>query len=668
VAPPPLIVFDGCTFFASAASGDVDAPEAGFYYEDVRHLSRWNLSLRGVELKTLTSRRVDYFSARIVSIPDDQEPQGLSVRRDRFVTEGVHEDVAVHNASEERRRVRLELTLAADFADVMEAQEGNGPSEGRHWVEIGKRSLTLWHDRAGYRRGTTVTFRRRGRLTRGRAVFDLVLAPGETWETCVDIFPIVDGRRRPVLLACGSFGRPAPKLQVDADEWRAEAPKLETQARDLQLTYDHSVHDLAALRIRPDEVDLDWAMPAGGLPWFMTIFGRDSIIASYQALPFASDLAEATLEAMAELQATEWDNFRDAEPGKIPHELRRGTLAKLGLVPHFPYYGTHDATPLFLILLDEYERWTGDTELVRKLEPAARAALGWIEGPGDLDGDGWLEYRKRTESDKGLDNQCWKDSHDGVVWPDGRNVEPPVATCELQGYGYDARVRTARLARELWGDDELAARLERDAAELKSRFNREWWLPEAKSFAFALDAGKEKVPTLVSNIGHLLWSGIVAESKAKQLARHLVSPALFSGWGIRSLAAGQPAFDPLAYHRGCVWPHDTAICAEGLRRYGFRDEASRVATALLEAATAFDHELPEVFAGFTRDRSGVTTEYPDALKPQSWAAGAPLLALRTLLGIDMNGSRLRSRPHVPDGYGRLRLRGLEVRGERRDVG
>jgi glycogen debranching enzyme len=667
MAPPPLIVFDGCTFFASARSGDVDDPEGGLFYEDVRHLSRWNLALRGLDLTTLTSRRVDYFSARVVSIPQDQEPEGLSVRRDRFVSEGMHEDLVIDNASEERRRIRLELEIGADFADVMEAQEGDGPPNGRAWIDVRGRTLTMWRERDGYRRGTAVVFRRKPRLTRDRAVFTLDLAPGATWSTCIDIHPIVDGKRRPVLVGCDSFGQPASKLNVDVREWVRAVPKLDTQHRSLLRTYERSVTDLAALRIRPNEVEMRWPMPAGGLPWFMTVFGRDSLLTSYQALPFAPDLAQATLEALADLQATEWDNFRDAEPGKIMHELRRGTLAKTGVIPHSPYYGTHDATQLFLIVLDEYERWTGDTEFVRRLEPDARAALSWIQGPADLDADGWLEYRKRSDAPNTLDNQCWKDSEDGVVWPDGRNVEPPIATCELQAYAYDARLRVARLARDVWDDPQLARELEREAADLKQRFNKEWWLPREGTFAFALDGHKQRVPTLVSNIGHLLWCGIVDESKARRLARHLTGERLFSGWGIRSLAAGQPAYDPLGYHRGCVWPHDTAICAEGLRRYGFRTEAAKIATALLQAARAFDDELPEVFAGFTRDGSGVVTEYPDALKPQSWAAAAPLLALRTLLGLDVVGGRLRVRQEAPDGYGKLRILNLHVRGTIRDA-
>jgi glycogen debranching enzyme len=457
-------------------------------------------------------------------------------------------------------------------------------------------------------------------------------------------------------------------MPMGVDEWLEDAPDLETECIPVEQTYRRTMLDLASLRIRPEDVHIKWAMPGGGIPWFLAVFGRDSLITSYEALPFQADLAEATLEALSALQADEWDNYRDAEPGKIPHELRRGTLAQTGRIPHTPYYGTHDATPLFLILLDEYERWTADTAFVRRLEPNARAALAWIEGPGDLDGDGYLEYRKRSDSDRALGNQCWRDSHDGVLWPDGTKVEPPIATCELQGYAYDARVRLARLAREVYDDVELASRLEQDAAELKERFNRDFWLGVRKGFAFALDAEKRRVDTITSNPGHLLWSGIVDEAKAPAVVRLLLSGHVFSGWGLRTISNSHDAYDPLGYHRGTVWPHDTAIAAEGMRRYGFRDEASELAGALLDAAQAFEHQLPEVFSGFERDATGIPIAYPDALVPQSWSAAAPLLAVRTLLGIDVVGERVRARPHVPERFGGLRLRGMKVRGTRRDVG
>ena len=659
-----LIILDGCTFFYSTENGDVDAKDAeGFFYQDVRHLSRWQVRVDDNELDALTSRRVDYYSARIVCKTDDSDDDApaVSIRRDRFVSEGAHEDVVLENLSGKPQRLTLELDYASDFADVMEAQDG-GNREGRSWQDVRSRSVTLWNDREGYRRGTVLTFNRSGRVGQDRSSFQVDLAPHETWKLCVDITPVVDGARKPPMLRCDAFHRHANKMPMSLDEWLADIPYLETDKDSLGRTYRQSLLDLAALRVRPDDVKIKWAMPGGGIPWFMTVFGRDSLISAYEAMPFHQEVAQATLEALAELQATEWDNFRDAEPGKIMHELRRGTLAALGKIPHTPYYGTHDATMLWLILLDEYERWSGDTRFVKRMEPNARAALAWIEGPADLDGDGYVEYRKRSTSDKALENQCWKDSEDSILFADGRRAEPPIATCELQGYAYDARLRTARMMREVWGDEETAARLEHDAADLKRRFNRDFWVPGRRHYALALDAHKNRVDAMTSNTGHLLWSGIVDDSRAERTVRRLLRPDMFSGWGIRSMSADDGGYNPLEYHNGTVWPHDTAICAEGMRRYGFYDEAGVVCHALLDAAERFSSQLPEVFAGFPRDHSGVPVEYPAALKPQSWAAGAPLLALRTLLGLDVVDGKLRSRPHVPDALGKLRLTNVGYRG------
>jgi glycogen debranching enzyme len=387
----------------SDQAGDVEAHDAeGFFYEDVRHLSQWHVLVNGKPVEPITSRRVDYYSARIVG-GDEQ----IAVRRDRFVSEGMHEDLVVQNLSTEPREVKVELAYGSDFADVMEAQDG-GNGNGRSWSEARARTVTLWHERDGYRRGTAITFSRRGQLDGKRARFALCLKPRESWPLCIDVTPIVDGDRRPPLLGHCDFHDHAPKMPVSLDEWLETTPQVETDHEALERTYRQSNLDLAALRIRPDNVSIKHAMPGGGLPWFMTAFGRDSLIASYQALPFHADLAGAALEALAEMQATEWDNWRDAEPGKIPHELRRGTLAALNLIPHTPYYGSHDSTLWWLIVLDEYERWTGDTAFLRKLEPNARRALEWVEGPADLDGDGFLEYRKRSDSELALDNQCWR--------------------------------------------------------------------------------------------------------------------------------------------------------------------------------------------------------------------------------------------------------------------
>jgi len=535
-----LIIVDGATFFYGDRAGDAEAeaPE-GFFYEDVRHLSRWCLTVDGEPLAPLTSRVVDHFSSRIVGACEGDEQPTISIRRDRFVTEGMHEDVDVTNHGDREQRVRLEISFASDFADVMEAQREGTVETGRYGADLGVRVVTLWQNRDGYRRGTAIRFQRRGRLRRDRMTYDLRLRPGESWHTCIDVIPIVGSSRRAPLLGCDSFGADPGKMPVDVESWLEQAPELVADWDALHHIYRRSLLDLAALRLRPRGQGLRWALPAGGLPWFMTVFGRDSIIAAYEALPFHAELARATLKALASLQATEWDDFADAQPGKIMHELRRGTLSALGEVPGV-YYGTQDATMLFLILLDEYERWTGDRELVRELEPNARAALGWLEGPADLDADGYVEYLKRSDAPNALENHCWKDSDDSIRFADGRRAEPPIAACEHQGYVYDARLRFARLAREIYDDPELADRLERDAASLRRRFNRDFWLPRRGHYALALDRDKRPVDSLTSNVGHLLWSGIVDERRG--------------GSGRAAPAARRPAErlgNPLPLRAGC---------------------------------------------------------------------------------------------------------------------
>jgi glycogen debranching enzyme len=658
---PNLLLLDGCTFFLSQENGDVEshAPE-GFFFADVRHLSQWRLLIDGAPLKTLMSRAVDYFSGRVVAAPEGKDPP-LTVERNRFVTDGAHEDIVVTNHSSEQRLVELDVCFEADFADIMEAQEP-GAYGNQTEIDVATRGVTLTFEQDGFRRGTRITFSRKGEIQEDRVIFKIELGPQQDWQLGIDITPLEGRKPRPPLLGSDSFGAPEPQMPETLDEWLAEAPDLEARD-DLQNVYNRSLVDLASLRIRPRDEDLRYAMPAGGVPWFLAVFGRDSLITSYEALPFRPTLAAATLELLAEYQATENDDFRDAEPGKILHELRRGKLAQLGIDPHHPYYGAHDTTQLFLIVLDEYERWTGDKDLVRELEPNARAALKWIDEHGDVDGDGYLEYESRSA--KGLKNHCWKDSDDSMQFADGRTALGPIATCEIQGYTYDARMRAARLAREVWADDELADEHERKAAKLRNQFDGDFWNDDHGTYALALDGEKRQVDAVASNPGHLLWSGIVPKKRAREVADRLLAEDMFSGWGIRTLSSEMRGYNPLEYHNGTVWPHDSAICAEGMRRYGLRTHAGRVCEAILDAAIAFEHRLPELFAGFERDETNIPVPYPDALAPQAWAAGAPLLVLRTLLALDVVDGKLRSEPKVPKSLGTLTLRKLSRRGRLR---
>jgi glycogen debranching enzyme len=433
----------------------------------------------------------------------------------------------------------------------------------------------------------------------------------------------------------------------------------------LQRTYTRSLVDLAALRFSPLSAR-GRSLPAAGLPWFMTIFGRDSIFTSLQALPFVPELAATTLRELAARQGARTDDFRDEDPGRIPHELRYGELTAFEERPHSPYYGAADATQLFVVLLDEYERWTGDVELVGQLETEARAALRWIDDYGDLLGNGYVSYQRRNEK-TGLENQCWKDSWDSISYHDGRLPGFPRATCELQGYAYDAKVRGARLARLVWQDVALADSLEQQAADLKRRFNEDYWVADGEYYALALDADGRQVDALTSNIGHLLWSGIVDDERAPAVAERLMEERLFSGWGVRTLAEDEGRYNPIGYHVGTVWPFDNSFIAWGLRRYGFRDEAARVAAGILDAAEFFDGRLPEAFGGYPRSLTRYPVQYPTACSPQAWSTGTPLLLLRTMLGLEPLEGHLIVDPALPRGIGRLELLDIPGRWGRTDA-
>ncbi|MHB8680865.1 MAG: amylo-alpha-1,6-glucosidase [Acidimicrobiales bacterium] len=663
-----LVVLDGSTFFVSDELGDTEGEgSSGFFFRDTRHLSRLRLLVNGEPLRILTSKAVFYYAGRVfgtIQTGRNVDPR-ISIQRDRLVADGIHEDIVITNNDGAPHDIEVALHYGADFADAFELDLVPSSVQRKVLEEVEGNQVILTYEKQGFRRATRILFSTTPtELSAHVARFSLVLEPRQEWVLCFDVFCQAGGQEYGPRVGHGGFGQLEPQMPETLGQWLDAAPQVDTDAENISRSYHQSLLDLAALRFRPVP-EVEASLPAAGLPWFMALFGRDSLITAYQALPFHPELAAGTLATLAHLQAASSDDFRDADPGKIPHELRFGELTALGNSPHSPYYGSHDATPLFLILLDEYERWTGDTELVRRLEPAARAALEWVEGPGDPDNDGYLEYQ--TRSSKGLVNQGWKDSWDAIAFADGRLAKPPIATCELQGYAYDARRRTARLARQVWGDVTLADRLERDAIALREQFNSDFWLADRGCYALALDGTKQPVDSLSSNVGHLLWSGIVDEGRAGAIADMLMSPEMWSGWGLRTMSSDDAAYNPIGYHTGTVWPHDTSICAEGLRIYGFHQEAVKVALALFEAAATFDYRLPEVFAGFSREATAIPVEYPTPCRPQAWASGAPLLALRTLLRLDPGGDELHAEPSSLKGGGHLGIRGVRFRGKRIDV-
>ncbi|MEV1329293.1 glycogen debranching N-terminal domain-containing protein [Micromonospora costi] len=656
-------ILQGDAFVVSDRRGEINPAPAvpdGMFYRDIRHVSRWQLRLNGKQLEALSAENLEYDEVVFFLM----EPTGtiyqnpsLSVTRRRGVAAGMYESITVHNFSTDSVAFELSVLFDADFADIFEVKDQMSKTGHLYRARL-EGGITLGYRRGDFCRETHIAAPG-AFITEESLTYRCELAPGQDWcidiEVRVGVEADVAVERRPH----------RPDMQYTISDWLDSAPVLDTDWDDLLHIYHRSLLDLAALRFYPFPRD-QASLPAAGLPWFMALFGRDSLLVSYQALPFHPELAWTTLRALAERQATHRDDHRDSEPGKILHELRCGELPYFGDRPQSPYFGAADTTPLFLIVLDEYERWTGDVQTVRELEPAARAALEWLDKYGDLDHDGYIEYQTRNPT-SGLVNQCWKDSWNSIVHPDGTLAKLPRATCEIQGYAYDARRRTARLAREHWQDPELAERLERDAEDLYRRFNTDFWLPDAGYYALALDGDKKPVTTLTSNIGHLLWSGIVPPERVDALAALLCGPRMFTGWGVRTLAAEQPAYNPLEYHNGTVWPHDTAIAAAGLARYGRREEANRLAMALLEAGRHLHHRLPEALAGYPRENTLVPALYPTACSPQAWAAGAPMMLIRMMLGLEPDAGTLSVRPQLPEGLARLALHGVRFHGARAEA-
>jgi glycogen debranching enzyme len=656
-------ILDGNTFVVSDSRGDIEASATdptGLFAFDTRFLSRWVLTVNGQRLTPLSTDDLQYFETRFFLVPGTGTvyiDSKLSVIRRRAVGNGFREELKILNHDEKAVDLTIRVDAGSDFADLFEVKDAL-KKKGTYSTRVKDGRLVLAYERETFTRATDISATGRAKVDKSGLTFRVRIRPHGEWSTNLDVvtaaFESGETRGRP------TFARPRGRQNMEAnlDRWLAEAPTLECDWDALRETYRRSLVDLAALRFSPPILG-QRSLPAAGLPWFMTMFGRDSILTSLQALPFTPSLAATTLRALGDWQGTRVDDFRDEDPGRILHELRYGELTAFEERPHSPYYGSADATPLFVVLLDEYERWTGDRRLVRELEHEARAALNWIDEYADLMGNGYISYQRRNEK-TGLENQCWKDSWDSISYRNGRLAGFPRATCELQGYAYDAKIRGARLAREIWDDQELSSRLEKQAAELKRRFNREFWIADDEYFALALDKGGKQVDALSSNIGHLLWSGIVDKSKAKSVARHLLGPRLFSGWGVRTLAEGEGRYNPIGYHVGTVWPFDNSFIAWGLRRYGFKEEAAQVAAGILAAAAFFDGRLPEAFGGYDRTLTKYPVQYPTACSPQAWSTGAPLLLLRTMLGLEPVGDLLVVDPLLPIGIGHVAL--LDVPG------
>ena len=682
VGPPQIAIHHGQTVLVCDPDGSVPSPsDKGLYFRDTRVVSAWAVYADGEPWDLLNGGAITYNASRVhlvnraFTTEDGPVPaRSIALVVSRAIGPGMHEDLDLRNHGPRAVKFQLEVSIRSDFADIFEVKSNRIVRRGKvttEWSDADQ-SLNTTYAHTDFLRGVTVTARigDGGRTTavyaNGRISFEVTLAPGEAWHTCL-LYALSDGEVvRVPSESCSGMDSAVDPQEAMIEDWRRSVLKVTTPNEEFYRLYTQAIEDMAALRLPMTEGGpvpeggMDLILPAAGLPWFVAPFGRDSLIVSLQNMMIWPEFARGTLDVLSRLQATVDDPYRDAEPGKILHEKRYGELAHFKLIPHTPYYGTADATPLFLITLHAAWRATGDRDLLTRYLPNAEAALAWIDDSGDRDGDGFQEYQ--TRSTAGYENMGWKDSGDAVVYPDGSQVKGPKALCELQGYVYDAWKRMAEVFDEL-GDADRAANLRARADELFKRFNDVFWNEELGIYAYALDGEKRPVWTVASNMGHCLWSGIAPPDRAERIVRRLMQPDMWSGWGIRTLSAANPAYNPYSYQLGSVWPHDNGLIALGFKRYGFAVEAARIARDVSEAASHFLlNQLPELYAGVQRRPGSFPVQYIGANVPQGWAAGSVFSLLQAILGIELDAPRglLTVDPVLPDWLPDVTLADLRV--------
>jgi glycogen debranching enzyme len=670
-----VTLVEGASFCLCTPGGDLFNVEPhGVFFRDTRILSRWDLTVDGQAPEPLAAMAPEaYRGVFLGRLPRraGRTDSNLLVQRDRRVGNGLREDLLIRNPSEVPMGCTVTITAESDFADLFEVKDGQVRTRGDRQSHVELERLVLGQNWSGGHRGAVVVAPG-GSVDAASCVahsagtirYQIVVPARGQWTASILVQPVVDGEEvEPFFpLECPpDDSLPARRLQ----RWHEATPLATTGHEGLQRVLRRSQQDLGALRIF-DPQDPSLVAVAAGAPWFMALFGRDSLLTAYMALPVDRSLAVGTLRTLARHQGRVTDPLTEEEPGRILHEVRLGVESGLSLGGGSIYYGTVDASPLFVVLLGELARWGAHPEEIAELLPHADRALEWVRHHGDRDGDGFVEYQRAT--DQGLVNQGWKDSWDGVTFADGRPAEAPITLCEVQGYVYDAYRTRAELARTV-GEDEVGQVWDDRAETLKVAFNERFWLPERGWFALALDRDGRPVDACASNMGHCLWSGIIDDDKAPQVVEHLLSPEMFTGWGVRTLSSAMGAYDPVSYHNGSVWPHDNALIVAGLVRYGFIDEAQRIAVGLLDAAQHFDDRLPELFSGFDRSEYAEPVPYPTSCSPQAWAAAAPIQLVRTLLRFvpRLPAGELWIDPVLPPAFSPLRVEGVALGDARIDL-
>jgi glycogen debranching enzyme len=672
VGPSSITINRDDRFIVCQPDGRIlGGPDDGFFTRDTRFISSWDLRINGRRPVLLNSAPIQYFSARFEYTNESfldptgvVDRQALGIRVDRTVGGGVHEDLDITNYARRPVRLTIEVAIESDFADIFDVRSDALVRRGvvnTRWFRS-RRELRTTYDNDSFHRELILAVDKADappQYANGRLVFVARIPSKGTWHTCIRWLPITqsDAKRRPATLGCN-----AVELSYPSAAPRLPEVTLETPNATVRHAWEQAVRDMEALRLEDPTFERGVYIPSAGVPWYVTLFGRDTLVVSMQSISGYPEFASGALRRLGAMQADGDDPERDMEPGKIPHEIRHGELAQLGILPYQPYYGTHDATSLYVVVYSYLYQWLGDESILQRYLANAEAALRWVDRHGDRDRDGFQEYA--TRSSHGYYNQGWKDAGDAIPHADGSLAPLPLATCELQGYVWDAKQRMADVY-ELLGRGSDARRLRREATELFERFNDAFWWEQEGTYYLALDGKKQPVKSVASNAGHLLQSGIVPPERAGRVVNRLLADDMWSGWGVRTLSSEHVAYSPFSYHTGTVWPHDNAMIAGGFRRYGFDAEAARVARGLFDVAERqLAYRLPELFAGLPRREASFPVQYLGANVPQAWAAGSILRLIAVLCGIhatsDRAGSRLYVNPALPDWLPELTFRNLRA--------